>query len=218
MADALRIPESVKVERQVRHDVFTGPVVAMLAAGIIEQRHLEPQPRRHRGWTGFMPDGSPLPEGAPPPAYLPGAFSVKLLPTGLCEVRRGVSVDEARQREAAQPALTYKYKHSSSYRGTREQLLREGIPERWMENVIKPGKVRGRRTFYEGEQKIEVSVGEADRFWLEVTHIDYYRSMGEERYQAVRAQWGLPPLAARVPIQKGGLSLAWSAPSTTPAR
>lgn len=201
---------TVTVERTTTHDIYKGPIPSLIEAGIIEQRHLEPQPgRRRKGYSAFMPDGSALPEGATPPNYLPGYVAVQLLENDCCIVKRAVGVAERRAREDSEPTLCIKEDFYQHYYGAKERLLRDGIPEAWINGLPIPGKKRGRRVIQDGERRIEVSVGPVG-IGIEVMHIDYYRVCGPARYAEKRAEWGLDPVPL---IVKGHLSLVWSAPA-----
>lgn len=200
---------TVTVERTTTHDIYKGPIPSLIEASIIEQRHLEPQPGRRKGYTGFMPDGSAIPEGATPPNYLPGYVAVQVLENDCCMVKWATSVAERRAQEDAEPTLRIKSEFHQRYYGNREGLLRDGIPEAWINGLPIPGKKRGRRVIQDGERRIEVSASEVG-IGIDVTHIDYYRDWSRAQYAKKRSEWGLDPVPL---IVKGCLSLVWSAPA-----
>ena len=180
-------------EADQRRDIFTGPPSAVIAAGGIEAHHLPPQAGRKKNYAMFMPDGSPVPPGVSGSFWtLPGFVQVRILPNGHCRVEVSVSQREQRQRADAEPALMRGGTHNMHYRGREGQLRRAGIPDAWLRGLPRPGKARGRRTIREGERRIAVSVGESRVFYVEITHIDYYRCYGAERYAIERRAWGLP--------------------------
>ena len=150
-----------------------------------------------------MPDGSSLPEWTSVPNYLPGFPSIQTNHKGGCTVKRAVSPEERRAREDAEPTLWSDYQGRRRYRGSKERLIRDGISEAWLEGLPLPGKKRGRRKLYEGELEIEVGFSE-NGFNVEITHVDYYRDFGRDRYLRMRAEYGLPL------IVRGHLSLVSS--------
>lgn len=183
---------TVSVERTVTRDIYRGSIDELLSAGVIEQRHLEPQAGRRKGMTHFMPDGSPLTPGCPPPSLLPGFLSVSLDKTGGAEVRHTVPLTERKVRQEAEPADVYVSDDhlSGHYRGSRAQILRAGIAPEWIDGVVAPGHRRGRRTFMNGETRVSVSVSEGG-ISIETMHIDYYQRFGAQRYAEERKAWGL---------------------------
>ena len=211
MSEPVSFAPGVTVEKLVAHDIYKGTIPALLAAGIIEQRHLQPQEGRRRGCTHFMPDGSAVPAGVPVPASLPGVFSVQIDVSGQAEARRTVDVEERARREYAESTVYWRGEHHVQYRGSRERLVRDGVPERWLEGLPPPGKKRGWRTLREGEQEIEVSASET-RFRVDVRHIDLYKSWGNGDYLRKRAEFGLPLVVRK------HLSLVWSQPDAGRAR
>jgi hypothetical protein len=70
-------------------------------------------------------------------------------------------------------------------------------------DVIVAGKKRGRKVIYEGERKIEVS-GSEKGYYIEVTHINFYRGWRQDLWLRMRAEFGLPL------IVRGHLTLVWS--------
>lgn len=196
----------VQAKKTTTHDVYTGSIADLIKAGIVQQEHLAPQSNRRKGNFCFMPDGSPVPEGATIPSSLPGVLVIQIKADGRGEVRRTVSIEERKCREDAAPALCYQSEHKARYRGTREKMLRDGIPESWIDGLPIPGKKRGQRTIYDGQQKIEVNVNEAG-FSIEKTHIEYYRDWGRDSYLRHRAEFGLPLIVRK------HLTLVWSAPA-----
>lgn len=201
---------SVETEKTALHDIHRGEIADLIRAGIIQQEHLAPQPRRRKGLFGFMPDGTPVPEGVVIPSSLPGVLVIQIKADGRGEVRRTVSIEERKCREDATPALCYQSEHKARYMGTREKMLRDGIPESWIDGLPIPGKKRGQRTIYDGQQKIEINANEAG-FSIEKTHIEYYRDWGRDSYLRRRAEFGLPLIVRK------HLTLVWSAPSNRAA-
>lgn len=196
----------VQAKKTTAHDIYIGPAEKLIATGVIQQEHLAPQPGRRKGLFAFMPDGSTVPEGCAIPSFLPGVVVIQIQSDGRGEVRRAVTLDERKCRETAAPTLVHQGDHYARHRGTRESVIRDGIPESWLDGLPLPGKKRGRRTFYEGEQKVEVSASEAG-FSVEVTNIEYYRHWGRDSYLRERAAYGLPLIVRK------HLRLVWSAPA-----
>lgn len=205
MSAAMIGETSVKVEKTTTRDIYSGLLADLLKDGIIQQKHLVPQPYRRKGICCFMPDGSPVPEHSVIPSSQPGTLVIQFRAGGRGEVRRTVSIDERKSREDARPALLYRSEHIAHYRGTRERLLRDGIPDSWLVGLPLPGKKRGWRTFYEGEQKVEVCATEKG-ISIDTTHIDCYLSRGRDLYLKYRAEFGLPLIVRK------HLTLVWSAP------
>lgn len=202
---------SVQIERTFKFDIFRGTASALIAAGVIEQQHLVPQQGRGKGLLGFMPDGSAVPAGMAIQSSLPGVLWIKIHANGRGEVRRTVSLEERSRREQDAPALVWKRGDLRAfYQGSRAQMLRDGIPESWITGLLKPGKKRGWRTFYEDGCKIEVSQTETG-FSVNKTHIDFYRDFRRDIYMERRAEFGLPL------IVRGHLRLVWSAPKANPS-
>ncbi|ADU36933.1 hypothetical protein [Variovorax paradoxus] len=201
----------VATEWTTTHDIFQGEIHALLAAGVIEQKHFEPQAGRRKGCTHFMPDGSPVPSGLPIPSLLPGVVSVYCRADGKCEVKKAVSADQRRARDAAEPTLFGDYRGCKRYRGDRERLVRDGVRSSWLDGLPLPGKKRGHREIHEGEFKIAVFANEGI-FKVQVTHIDYYKDWGRDLYLQKRAEYGLPL------IVRGHLTLVWSRPEVNGAR
>jgi hypothetical protein len=204
-AAATECTAAVQVEKTTTHDIYTGTAPALIEAGVIQQSHLEPQPGRRKGSFGFMPDGRPVPEGIGLSSSLPGSMVIQIRSDGRGEVRRAVALDERRRREDAASTLIWQTEHAAYYRGTRERLLRDGIPESWLAGLPQPGKKRGWRTHYDGERKIDVTFSESG-FTVETRHIEGERHMGRDYYLRKRAEYGLPL------IVRGHLSLVWCAP------
>lgn len=197
---------SVQIEQTFKFDIFRGTASALIAAGVIRQEDLAPQQGRSKGLFGFMPDGSPVPAGMTIQSSLPGVFWIKIHANGRGEVRRTVSLEERSQREQDAPTLVWKCGDlRTCHRGSRERLLRDGIPESWIAGLLKPGKKRGRRTLYVDSCEVQVSQSE-NGISVDRTHVDYYRRFGPEIYMDRRAEFGLPL------IVRGHLSLVWSAP------
>lgn len=158
------IAPGITLESDCLADKFKGSVPALLAAGIIEQKHLIPQPGRLSGITMFLPDGQPVPVGWIAPTGVPGYLSVRVLQSGKCVVRKTVPSDEHQRRIDALPPYVHETDRQRIYRGTMEKLLALGVPATWMEGLPKPGKSRGSRNFGDGDEKVEVSVGQRGVF------------------------------------------------------
>jgi hypothetical protein len=192
MEDRMEAEAIVREVDQWR-DIFIGSPSALVAAGIIEAHQLPPQAGRKKGYAMFMPGGRAVPPGVSTTLWtLPGYVRVRVLPTGRCRVEISVSHEEMRRRAEAEPASVWGDVHKMRYRGTVGQLRRAGVPDAWLRGLPEPGKTRGKRKIYEGERRIAVSVGERREFFVEVTHIDYYRGYGAERYAEERRHWRLP--------------------------
>lgn len=54
-------------------------------------------------------------------------------------------------------------------RGTKEQLLRAGVPEAWLRDLPAPGRKRGARTVVEAGREVHVSVGERGVYYVQTT-------------------------------------------------
>lgn len=188
----------------VWHDTFAGTVAAMLAAGIIDPRHLEPQPWRSKGCTAFMSDGRVAEHGMNV-AMVFGALRVRVYKGGSCTAIRTVSNEEHLRRldERGAQIDVGSDELSKGYRGTAEHLRRANVPPEWFADLPSPGKQKGCRVLYDGEWRIEVHVGSRREFRIETTHIDYYTSyLDEEFYQKKREEFGLAPARPRAPVHR----------------
>lgn len=218
----------VEVKKTTRHDIFSGTVPALIEAGIIEHKDLLPHPGRRSGMTAFMPDGSAVPEGSVCPSGMPGYVSVTVRRSGACVVRKTVSLSERKSRIEAKPAVISGDELHMTYRGTEAQLQQVDIPEAWMQGLPRPGKLRGFRTFMDGDKRIRVSVGPRKEFFVEVQCVK--ASAPDPRVNAT-SEWHCSPvfqalLAARVdayrrslepnqqrPARASHLRLVWSSPN-----
>jgi len=186
----------IQREENEWNDAFEGTAEDLIAAGIIEQRHLPPQPGRKKGWAIFMPDGTALPPRAASCWDVQGRMSVQEKRGGKYRVEKTVPPAEQQRRRDERPAHSSGDDLHRHYRGTANQLELAGVPARWIAGLPEAGKARGRRTLYEGERRIQVNVGERLEFTILVEHIDSYRRLGGERYARECRAWGLEPSAA----------------------
>ena len=199
--------DRVKVEKTTRHDIFTGTVPDLIGTGVIEPNDLRPQSGRRGGMTAFMPDGSAVPEGCACPSGTPGYMSVMVRRSGVCTVRKTVSLVERRSRIEAKPATMSGDEQHMTYRGTEAQLQRVDIPEAWMQGLPRPGKLRGFRTFIDGDKRIRVSVGPRKEFFVEVQCV---KTSAPDLHANASTEWHCSPvfqalLAARVDAYRRSL-------------
>ncbi len=198
------VAAGVRIQETLTHNVFTGTLAALLLSGVIEGKHLVPQPGRRRGYTYFMADGSPVPAMMPNPSQV-AQITVCSRDEASSEVRIMITEDESTARGERASTLISSSRDSRTYRGSRERLLRDGVPPAWLEDIMAPGKKRGRRKFHDAEHCIEVYANEK-QITVEVNHIDRYKRFGRDLYLMKRAEFGLPLVVRR------HLTLVWSQP------
>ena len=60
--------------------------------------------------------------------------------------------------------LFWRFANGTGHSGTREQLVRVGIPEAWLADLPETGKKRGCRGFFVRGEQVHISVGERGIF------------------------------------------------------
>lgn len=72
--------------------------------------------------------------------------------------------------------------------GTKDQLVRAGVPEAWLSDLPAPGKKRGFRTLFDRGAEVYVSVGERGVFYVQTNqlamppHVDERRGAAFARF------------------------------------
>ncbi len=196
------LPDGVDCRQDFAFDRYRGSADALIAAGLIEQHQLPPQPGRNPGRATFFPDGAPVPPGHGGVPREEGYKVIKEAGEGRYAVDIYVSKEEHRRRWINRPADIYETPDHWSGDGLKEQLLQAGVPRSWFGGLPRPGKKSGRRRRTVGDWEIEVTQAITGRFSI------YARRKKEEEPEQA------PVLAAPVrnDERRPGLRLVWSAP------
>jgi len=68
--------------------------------------------------------------------------------------------------------------------GTKEQLLRAGVPAAWLADLPAPGKKRGCRSLFDAGAQVYVSVGERGIFYVQIEQQFDASSLSQRRGRA----------------------------------
>lgn len=126
------LPKGIQYKEDCQFDIYFGTDEALIAAGLIEQRHLPGQPGCGKTMTSWSSDGSRVRQGDNGPCREPGYMSVARQGKYKLTVRITPSEGEQRRREEIRKA-----------QWDAEQALRQyEIASRRAERVRKFGRLR----------------------------------------------------------------------------
>lgn len=210
------LPDGIERSQDIDFDTYTGPVDALIAAGIIERHHLPPQLGRPAHMAAFFPDGSPVPRGGMGMPREAGHRIIEKRSNGKATVRVYVSAEERRMRRCDAPLYVHEWvaKYDGSwhgfYEGNREQLVAHGFPAAWMDETKKNGKRWTKRTIREPGRTIAIMLDPRDRFRIEITPAK--QSVSPELTATPEPDGRLNRPTRSAPRYGPTLRLVWSAP------